>query len=93
MADPKITASADPKGVPAKKKPELIEGVTLTRIDYSGVSSPCALYDGAAPEKGERISFKLDNGITYSGIVADATEADGNVLVEFEDGITPVLTK
>ena len=91
MADDKTTAPAEIKGVPKKGKPDLIKGVTLTRINQGGVSAPCALYDGEVPKKDERITFKLDNGVTYTGIVADATEADGTVLVEFKDGIAPVF--
>lgn len=93
MADEKTPASAAPTSVPKKKKSPLIEGVTLTRIREDGHSSPCALYDGTAPEKGERISFKLANDVIYTGVVADATEADGNVLVEFVNGIKPVSPK
>ena len=78
------------KDEPAPEKLDLIKGVTLTRLKMDGVSKPCALYDGDAPSKGAKIAFKLDNGVVYSGIVADATSADGNVLVEFKDGITPV---
>ncbi|MBM2293745.1 hypothetical protein JQX09_17590 [Sulfitobacter pseudonitzschiae] len=93
MADEKETAPAASKGVSKKKSTGLIPGVSLTRIHHDGHSPPCALYDGTAPEKGDRISFKLANGVTYTGVVADATEADGNVLVEFVDGIKPVSPK
>ena len=37
------------------------------------------------------MQFAMPNGVTYSGTVADSTEADGEVLVEFTDGILPVL--
>lgn len=78
------------KDEPAPEKLDLIKGVTLTRTKLDGVSAPCAIYDGDAPRKGTKIAFKLDNGVTYTGTVAGVTEADGNVLVEFKDGITPV---
>ena len=92
--DKKENESVEPSSVPKKKKPELIAGVKLTRVGPgTGVSTPAALYDGKAPKVGQRLHFKLANGVTYTGIVADATEADGNVLVEFKDGIKPVLTK
>jgi len=43
------------------------------------------------PEKGDVMQFTMSNGVTYSGTVADATEADGEVLVEFISGLVPVL--
>jgi len=84
MTKTKKSATAASKSVP-----ETTKGVTLTRLTQDGVSSPCALYRGSAPAKGDKIKFKLANGITYAGIVADATEADGEVLVEFKNGIQP----
>jgi len=91
MTKKKTPAPAASPDVAKAKKPELTKGVTLTRIKTDGVSAPCALFDGEAPRKGERLTFKLKNGVTYTGLVADATEADGNVLVEFKDGIAPVV--
>ena len=32
----------------------------------------------------------MSNGVTYSGTVAEFTDADGEVLVEFTNGILPV---
>ncbi len=73
-----------------KTKPDEIEGVTLTSIRTPGRSEPAARFKGNAPEKGKTIRFTLSNGVTYSGTVADATDADGEVLVEFKDGLTPI---
>ena len=43
---------------------------------------------------GDVLQFAMSNGVTYSGTVADANEADateagGETLVEFTDGLTP----
>jgi len=53
-------------------------------------STPAMIYKGDVPEKGAVMQFLMPNGVTYSGTVADVTEADGEVLVEFTDGILPV---
>jgi hypothetical protein len=75
-------------------KPVLIANPKIVRIGRGdGHSPPCLSYDGLAPKLGQEISFALENGVTYSGIVADAVEADGNVFVEFENGITPISQK
>lgn len=74
-------------------KPNEIKGARIVRINNDGVSAPCIVYDGEEPAKGSTIKFELDNGVTYSGKVADVTSADGNVLVEFKDGIVPVPEK
>ena len=47
--------------------------------------------NGDVPEKGDVLQFAMSNGVTYSGTVADATEASGEVLVEFTSGLVPVL--
>jgi len=49
------------------------------------------IYKGDVPEKGAVMQFAMPNGVTYSGTVADATEAGGEVLVEFTSGLVPVL--
>jgi hypothetical protein len=49
------------------------------------------IYKGDVPEKGAVMQFAMPNSVTYSGTVADATEAGGEVLVEFTNGILPVL--
>jgi hypothetical protein len=73
-----------------KTKPDEIKGVTLRSIRTPGRSDPAARFKGTAPEKGKVVRFTLSNGGTYSGIVADATDANGEVLVEFKDGLTPI---
>ena len=65
-----------------------IENVTIARIRPDD-PFPVAFFRGEAPEKGEAIRIILDNGLTYSGTVAEVTEADGEVMVEFTDGIAP----
>jgi hypothetical protein len=47
--------------------------------------------NGDVPEKGDVLQFAMSNGVTYSGTVADATEAGGEVLAEFTSGLVPVL--
>jgi hypothetical protein len=75
-------------------EPVLITNPKIVRIGRGdGHSPPCLSYDGSAPNVGQEISFALENGVTYCGIVADAVEADGNVFVEFEDGIEPISQK
>lgn len=83
MARKKTTAPADKEAVADPIK------ATLARIRPDD-QHPVAIYRGTAPEKGKVIRITLDNGLTYSGKVADVTEADGEVMVEFKDGIAPV---
>ena len=74
---------------PAPEKPNgLIKGARLIRIARGDQRYPAAIYKGEAPAKGSKIMLKMGNGSTYSGIVHDATEADGEVIVEFRDGLT-----
>ena len=54
-------------------------------------TTPAMIYNGDVPEKGDVLQFAMPNGVTYSGTVVDATEADGEVLVEFTSGLVPVL--
>jgi hypothetical protein len=76
------------------QNPVLIANPKIVRIGRGdGHSPPCLSYDGPAPNVGQEISFALENGVTYCGIVADAVEADGNVFVEFENGIEPISQK
>ncbi|MBO29081.1 MAG: hypothetical protein CML61_10070 [Rhodobacteraceae bacterium] len=74
----------------AKESNTITGGKLATVGPGTGVSHPALLYSGEAPQKGASIKFILDNGVEYEGTVADATASDGNVLVEFKDGITPV---
>jgi hypothetical protein len=74
--------------------PVIISNPKLVRLGRGdGHSPPCLLYDGSVPNVGQEIKFALENGVTYSGIVADAVEVDGNVFVEFKDGIKPLFQK
>ena len=76
-----------------KKVPPAIETITGARIVTMPTptgTTPAIIYNGDAPEVGAVMQFAMPNGITYSGTVADATEADGEVLVEFTSGILPV---
>jgi hypothetical protein len=54
-------------------------------------TTPAMIYKGDAPEKGDVLQFAMSNGVTYSGTVADFTDSDGEVLVEFTSGLVPVL--
>jgi hypothetical protein len=86
----KSKATGDSTG----QKPVMIANPKIVRIGRGdGHSPPCLSYDGSAPKVGQEISFALENGVTYFGTVADAVEADGNVFVEFESGIAPILQK
>lgn len=63
------------------------------RIAFSrargAMSYPTVTIDGPAPADGETILIKLENGVTYSGVVYGATEKDGKTLVEFTTGLHP----
>jgi len=54
-------------------------------------TTPAMIYNGKTPKAGDVLHFAMPNGVTYSGTVADATEAGGEVLVEFTSGLVPVL--
>lgn len=71
-----------------KAKP-IAEARIVTMQTPTG-STPAVAYRGTIPKVGEVIQFTLANGVTYSGTVADAVEADGEVLIEFTNGILPV---
>lgn len=66
-----------------------IREVNIARIKHDD-PHPVAIYRGEAPEKGEAIRIVLGNGVTYTGTVAEVTEADGEVMIEFVNGIAPV---
>ena len=83
----KKTAMAEQFPAPEKPKGP-IKGARLIRIARGDVRYPAAIYKGEAPANGSKIMLKMGNGSTYSGIVHDATEADGEVIVEFRDGLT-----
>ena len=67
-----------------------ITGACIVTTPTPTGTTPAMIYNGEAPEKGDVMQFLMPNGITYSGTVADSTEADGEVLVEFTSGLVPV---
>jgi len=69
------------------KKP--ITGARIVTMPTPTGTTPAMICNGDVPEKGDVLQFAMSNGVTYSGTVADATEAGGEVLVEFTDGLTP----
>ena len=71
------------------KKP--ITGARIFTMPTPTGTTPAMIYNGDVPEKGGVLQFAMSNGVTYSGTVANATEADGEVLVEFTSGLVPVL--
>ena len=95
MTAKKAPAQAGPKSMPKPrgKQTRDIEGVNLTKLTRGSKRYPAALYSGDQPAKGDTLRFTLANGLTYSGKVRAATESGGEVLAEFEDGISPVPTK
>ena len=71
-----------------KTKP--ITGARIVTMPTPTGTTPAMLYNGKKPKIGDVMQFTMSNGVTYSGTVAEATEADGEVLVEFTNGILPV---
>ena len=67
-----------------------IIGARIVTMDKGGSSTPGLAYKGDLPEVGATIRATLDNAVTYSGVVADAIETGGGVLVEFKNGLTPL---
>lgn len=64
---------------------------TIVRLTQDGVSHPMVLCEGyPKPDEGSAFSFILDNGVEYVGEVKETTASDGQMLVEFVDGIKPV---
>ncbi|NCO22817.1 MAG: hypothetical protein GW905_12650 [Rhodobacterales bacterium] len=90
MADTEKTAAAERKTIP-QKIAEPIIGAKLVTLNAGGSSTPALIYRGPIPKIGTKLLATLDNGVTYAGIVADATDADGEVLVEFRHGLTPQI--
>jgi len=67
-----------------------ITGARIVTMPTPTGTTPAMIYNGDVPEKGDVLQFAMSNGVTYSGTVADATEASGEVLVEFTSGLVPV---
>lgn len=64
-----------------------IEGAQLTRLRRGSQNFAAAIIIGKAPKKGTNVRLIL-GGSVYLGRVFDAVEADGQTLLEFEDGLT-----
>ena len=75
------------KDSPAKAGP--ITGAHIVTMPTPTGTTPAMIYRGTAPEVGAVMQFAMPNGVTYSGTVAGAIEAGGEVLVEFKNGLTP----
>lgn len=93
MTTLKKPASAGRKAVAkSSATPRVVEGVSLTRLPMEDgkPSHPAALFKGQAPALGDILEFTLANGVTYRGEVADATDADGEVLAEFAGPLSVV---
>lgn len=74
-----------------KKTTEVLTYVRLVPITRGDLTIPALIYTAKeAPAKGTKINVELDNGVTYTGVVHDATFVDGEALVELRDGLTPV---
>ena len=71
-----------------KTKP--ITGARIVTMPTPTGTTPAMIYTGKTPKAGDVMQFAMPNGVTYSGTVADAIESDGEVLVEFTNGILPV---
>lgn len=71
-----------------KTKP--VTGARIVTMPTPTGTTPAMTYKGKTPKAGDVLHFAMPNGVTYSGTVADATEADGEVLVEFTSGLVPV---
>ena len=67
-----------------------ITGARIVTMPTPTGTTPAMIYNGDVPEKGDVLQFAMSNDVTYSGTVADATEAGGEVLVEFTSGLVPV---
>ena len=69
----------------------IIKGARIVSMKTPTGTTPAIVYKGAQPKVGSVFKFTHKNGVTYSGTVAEAVKSDGEVLVEFKSGITPVL--
>lgn len=85
-------APADSEVVSEVDQPRTVEvdGARIVRGKSDGVSPPCLLFHGDQPRAGDTLVFTLDNGVTYTGQVADAYGVGSEVWVDFVNGIAPV---
>ena len=86
MTKTKKTAKATPKDV-------TITGAKLSGSRGSDVSYPVATFKGDVPNKGAKLTLKMENGSVYTGKVTDATDIDGMTICEFAGGLTPSAKK
>lgn len=95
MATKKPAAAGQQTAAKKPASPRVVAGVELKRMPMQDnqPSHPIALFKGEAPNKGDVLEFTLENGVTYRGTVADATEAGGEVLAEFSGPLVPVPTE
>jgi hypothetical protein len=68
-----------------------ITGARIVTMPTKTGTTPAMAYNGKTPKVGDVLQFAMPNGVTYSGTVADVTEAGGEVLVEFTSGLVPVM--
>ena len=80
-------ADDNPTTAPRKiTKP--IKGAKIVTMRKATGTYPALSYRGDVPKVGTKLRATLDNGVTYSGLVADVVEVDGELLVEFRDGLS-----
>lgn len=90
MTDNTDGERAQPPSPSRESKPPLITDARIIRMPRDDKSTPALIYAAeSAPSKGSKIMVKLANGVTYVGTVLDATQSDGEVLVELRDGLAP----
>ncbi|WP_435170829.1 hypothetical protein [Falsirhodobacter sp. 1013] len=82
-----MAAKDEPK-IEAKADAAPMTGVKLIPMRVGHEMKPHARFKGEAPRKGSKLSFTLDDGVTYTGKVLAVTDLDGDVLVEFDGPLT-----
>ncbi|AUQ49945.1 hypothetical protein PhaeoP83_01671 [Phaeobacter inhibens] len=95
MTSQKPAAAGQRSAAKSNPEPVVATGVKLIRLQMepNKASHPAALYRGPEPKPGDLLEFTLDNRVTYQGTVAEATEADGEVLAEFTGPLKVISTK
>ena len=66
-----------------------IENARLIRMPRGDKLFPAAVFKGKAPAKGDDLLLRFGD-VVYTGVVMNSTTADGETLVEFSNGLTPV---
>ncbi|UWS06759.1 hypothetical protein [Phaeobacter inhibens] len=95
MIKNKPAAAGQRSAAKSNPEPVVATGVKLIRLpmEPNKASHPAALYRGPEPKPGDLLQFSSANGVTYQGKVAEATEADGEVLAEFTGPLKVIPTK